>query len=239
MCCIVIDNGMYAAIAAKAEKMPVVKITHVYDYAGQRCMNTNHFFNPTVLPTADDVSDLMTDFSTRYVPAINGIQVGGVANYSVIGYAYNLGYSQEVGIAGSGGAIAVGDALSVAKNLPLLVKWSLSSTLLNDGGAAYTGNRPVRRGRIFLSGLPEDMMDKTGFTVPAGRLAAYTAFQAVQNDTLLSGVSTLWSHVVFGLELPERPTPPGSSVVYPARPFVVAPITTGVGVRFTKLDTRD
>lgn len=220
--------------------MPVVRITDRYNISGNVVENTYHYFHPTRVPTADDVSDLLADFETKVIDKIVPIQTDQVTHTELLGYAYNLGYSIPRAI-DVDGEVAVGGDLTVASNLAAIIRRNLGDTSLNDGGAAYTGNRPLRRSHFFLGGLPESFMRADGFDVPAALSTAYEAFK----DALEAGTTTLtangfvWYHNAFGFALDALPSSPSFPSGKPARPAVVAPVLSLSGIGFTRLKTRN
>lgn len=220
--------------------MPVVRITDRYNISGNVVENTYHYFHPTRVPTADDVADLLADFETKVIDKIVPIQTDQVTHTELLGYAYNLGYSIARAI-DIDGEVAVGGDLTVASNLAAIIRRNLGDTSLNDGGAAYTGNRPLRRSHFFLGGLPESFMRADGFDVPAALSTAYEAFK----DALEAGTTTLtangfiWYHNAFGFALDALPPSPSFPSGKPARPAVVAPVLSLSGIGFTRLKTRN
>lgn len=220
--------------------MPVIRVTHQYELAGQICENTYHYFHHTNLPTALQVSQLLDDFENDILPAINDIQTDQVTNLNLFGYAYNLGFSDTLGITGLG-TIAAGADGTIPPDIVLNIRRNLGDTFLNDGGAAYTGNRPLRHSRFYFSGLPTVCMVKSGFdsaNLPAGKWAA---FQAAMTATLTttSGGSLTWYHNAFGFALAALPPSGSFPTGKPARPAVVAPVMSVSGVDFTNLGSRD
>lgn len=219
--------------------MPVVRITDTYNISGNVVENTFHYFHPTHIPTASDVTALLTDFQTKYIQKVKAIQTDQVTHTELAGYAYNLGYSltQTIDVDGT---VAVGGDLTVASNLAAIIKRTLGDTSLNEGGGAYTGNRPLRRSHFYLGGLPESFMRADGFDVPAALESAYEDFK----DALIASVTTLsaggftWYHNAFGFELEALPPSPSFPDGKPMRPFVVAPVIGIGGTGFTKLKSR-
>lgn len=219
--------------------MPVVRISVKTTLAGQENINTFHYFHATHLPTGTDVAELLDDFETKVVPALKGVMSSQVTFEELVGYAYNLGYSIDEPLTGTG-AITLTAAETIPPDIALIVKRVLGDTFLNDGGAPYTGNRPVRRSHVYLSGLPTAAMQSSGFNdggLPAGNFDDL-------NDAMVATLSTTtfvgtWYHNVFGFPLPERETPVGSPVTYPERPAVVAPVLGIDESGFTNLRTRD
>jgi len=219
--------------------MPVIRVTDVYNISGNVVENTFHYFHPTHIPTASDVTALLTAFQTAYIQKVKNIQTDQVTHTELSGYAYNLGYSltQTIDVDGT---VAVGGDLTVASNLAAIIKRTLGDTSLNDGGAPYTGNRPIRRSHFYLGGLPESFMRADGFDVPAALADEYDDFK----DALIAGTTPLsaggytWYHNAFGFELPALPPSGSFPDGKPMRPFVVAPVTNIGGVGFTKLKSR-
>lgn len=219
--------------------MPVIRITDIYIISGNRVENTYHFFHPTHLPTADDVSDMLGEFRDNYLPVIADIQSDQVTHVELNGYAYNLGFSQSIAVDVDGTVTSGGD-LTIASNLALIVRRNLGDTLLNDGGSPYTGNRPLRRSRIFLGGLPESFMRADGFDIPAALASEWEAFTDIMEATgapiTVNGFT--FYHNGFGFALPALDPSPSFPDGKAARPDVVAPVMTISGVGFTKLKTR-
>jgi len=234
-----IDIMHYAAMAAVEENMPVIRITDIYNISGNEVENTYHFFHPTHLPTADDVSDMLGEFRDQYLPVIADIQSDQVTHIELQGYAYNLGYSLSLGVDVDGTVTSGGD-LTIASNLAAIVRRNLGTTLLNDGGSVYTGNRPLRRSRIYLGGLPEGFMRADGFDIPAALATEWEAFTDVMEATgapiTVNGFT--FYHNAFGFHLDALPASPSFPDGKPERPDVVAPVLTISGVGFTKLKTR-
>lgn len=220
--------------------MPVIRVTHQYSLAGEVCENTYHYFHPTNIPTPAQVNDLLADFEADVLPAINDVQTDEVDNIALFGYAYNLGFSQMLGITGSGTVVA-GAAGTIPPDIVLNVRRNVGSTYLNEGGALYTGNRPLRHSRFYLSGIPKAAMVASGFDPANLPVGAWTAFQAAMTVilTTTSGGTLSWYHNAFGWALPEIPPTPSFPLGKPARPDVVAPVLSVSGIDFTNLGTRD
>lgn len=219
--------------------MPVVRITHVYDVLGEECENTYHYFHPTILPTAAIVNQLLAAFDTLIVPAINALQVAPVANVMTKGYAYNLGYSIES--AGIGNGTITGTSADMIPNdMGLIVKRIPGQTFLNDGGAAYDGNRPIRKSHICLGGCPKAIMDGTGFISSGFTGTRWADFIAAMGLTLGSTTPAgTWYHNVFGLPLAALPPTASFPAGKPARPAVVAPVSAISNGGFGDLKTRE
>lgn len=226
--------------SVKEEYMPVIRVTHQYELAGQVCENTYHYFHPTNLPTPLQVSQLLDDFENDILPDINAIQTDQVENIALLGYAYNLGFSQTLGLTGTG-AVAAGAAGTVPPDIVLNIRRNLGDTYLNDGGALYTGNRPLRHSRFFFSGLPKAAMVASGFDPANLTAGTWAAFQTAMTAVLqtASGGALTWYHNAFGFDLPAIPPSTSFPLGKPARPDVVAPVTSVSGVDFTNLKTRD
>jgi len=219
--------------------MPVIRMTDRYNISGNVVENTYHYFHPTRLPTADDVNDLLIEFETKVVDKIVPIQTDQVTHTELLGYAYNLGYSLSRAI-DIDGEVAVGGDLTVASNLAAIIRRNLGGTSLNDGGATYTGNRPLRRSHFFLGGLPESFMRADGFDVPAALSTEYDAFKAALTaaTTTLTANRFTWNPNAFGFALDALPSSPSFPDGKPARPTVVAPVLSLSGIGFTRLKTR-
>jgi len=219
--------------------MPVIRITDIYNISGNVVENTYHYFHPTHLPTASDVTAILAAFRDNVLDKIADIQTDQVTHTELQGYAYNLGFSQTLAVDVDGTVTAGGD-LTVASNLAAIIRRNVGDTLLNDGGAAYTGNRPIRRSHIYLGGLPESFMRADGFDVPAALSGEYDDFKDAleAGTTPLSAGGFTWYHNAFGFHLDALPPSPSFPDGKPMRPDVVAPILSIAGVGFTKLKTR-
>lgn len=118
-------------------------------------------------------------------------------------------------------------------HLPLNLKKVVSGNLNGDTGAAYTGLRPVRFGRVFLSWLPETFNSSNGFVNPGGAAGtAWTAFLASAGADRSAG-GGLWEPVVPGDVLPAAGSRPARTTP------VMGQIASFLPVRFTKLDSRE
>lgn len=210
--------------------MPYIRLTHRYIYNSQFCENTYHYATPNVAPTAAIMEEIAGDFVTEVLPGINGVQVSQVANASIIAYAPNVGFTVEVDADGNG-SIASIPAGNIAPDIALLIKRNLGSTFANANGAPYTGNRPIRRGRFFLSGLPKNFMVQSGFTEDTFG-ADWTAFRAAMLEPLEDASNNSWFPVVVGEAL-------NATLTKDARPLAYAPIVSVTEREFTNLGTRD
>lgn len=219
--------------------MPVIRITDRYNISGNVVENTYHYFHATHIPIASDVTAILAAFETAVIDKLAAIQTDEVTHTELLGYAYNLGYSISR-LINVPGEVAVGGDLTVASNLAAIMRRSVGDTLLNDGGAPYTGNRPVRRSHFYLGGLPESFMRADGFDVPAALSTAYEAFKDSLEaaTTPLSAGGFTWYHNAFGFALPALPPSTAFPAGKPSRPDVVAPVLSIGGVGFTKLKTR-
>lgn len=222
--------------------MPYVQITHEYQVAGENCFNIYNFWRPSPVPTAAMVEDLRDQFASVYIPVINAVQTDEVENVQLIGYAPNLLFSQPAALAGGGGNV-VGMSNTIPADLPIVVRENVDSSILNDTGAAYTGNRPVRRGRLFISGLPKTTMVGTGFDPTGLAAGAWTDLTDVLTQPLFSTITgSYWSPVVVGKPLPALPPSGSYPSGKPARTdFLVAIILSALASPngFTNLSTRD
>lgn len=218
--------------------MPVIRITDVYSVSGNECQNTYHYFHNARIPTVSDVEGILEEFRDEILPAIAGIQTDQVNHSKLLGYAYNLGFGQELAVDVDGQVTAGGD-LTVASNIPLIVRRNLGSTLDNITGADYTGNRPLRRSRFYLSGVPETLMRADGYDEAAALSSALNAFRtALDVDNFLTVDGRNWYHNAFGFALDALPPSPSFPDGKPARGQVVAPVTSLSFVGYTKLKTR-
>ena len=222
--------------------MPYIQITHEYDVAGENCFNVYTFWRPSPVPTAAMVEDLRDQFAAVYIPVINSCQTDQVDNVQLIGYAPNLLFSQPASLAGGGGNV-VGMDNTIPADIPMVIRENVDSSILNDTGAAYTGNRPVRRGRLFLSGLPKTTMVGTGFDPDGLAVGTWQDMLDILTTPLFSTISSsYWSPVIVGKPLAALPPSPSYPSGKPARAdFLVAIILTASASPkgFTNLSTRD
>jgi len=219
--------------------MPFVKVTHTYEVSGEECQNTFHYFNDTIIPTPTIVGLINGYFSEHMVPGFSAVFTDVVTSTKVSTYAPNLGYSVDLTIENVG-EIEVGSAGTLSVDIAADIKRSLGATYLNDNGSLYTGNRQIRRGRFYLSGLPLALMKSTGYNP----LSAYaTPFNAMlngqDNPIVLGGSSGTWIAVVVGFPLAAVPSTPEHPVGKDSRPYVVAPLVGAACVGFSDLHTRE
>jgi len=219
--------------------MPVIRITDRYNISGNTVENTFHYFHPTHLPIASDVTAILAAFETAYVEKVADIQSDQVNHFELIGYAYNLGYSLSRAIDVDGTVTAGGD-LTVASNLAAIIKRTLGNTMNNEGGAPYVGNRNLRRSHFFLGGLPESFMRADGFDIPSALATEYDAFKdaLLAEETPLSAGGFTWYHNAFGWALEAVPASPGHPIAKDSRPDAVAPVIAIGATGWTKLKTR-
>lgn len=211
--------------------MPVVEISHDYTVGGVPCTNTRWYWHSSHIPTIADMDAMLEDFEDTVLPGINGYQMSTVVNQQLRGYLPNLGLSRTRDLSG-GGLLAGGAADTVSASTPLLMRRTVGQTVLNDGGAVYTGNRPIRGGHYYLSGVSELAMQSTGWKDDSSIHSAYLALQIADVEVIHDADDRFWDAVVFGAFLEE------ASPSKPLRPFVVAPIQLTNAKGFKGLETR-
>lgn len=135
-------------------------------------------------------------------------------------------------IVGDNGNVTADPAEYMPSWLPLNLKKVISGNLDGDTGLPYTGLRPVRYGRVFISWMLETFNSAAGFVVPGDATGtAWAAFINGLNDSVLISGNT-WLPVVAGEALPAA----GS---LPARPSpVMGQIASFSPQYFTKLTSR-
>lgn len=214
-------------------------VNHKYTFAGEQCENVYAFVGIGVPITIGSLNELLDDFEANQLPAINGIQVTGVTNDLLTAKFVANPLSVERDISGTGGAIALGDADAVSVDLPLNIRRSVDETYESPSNAPYSGLRPIRRGRFFLSGLPKAYMRGLGFTEGSGVFA--TAWGDFESGVLVtpSIAGVLCPASVIGYPLPERPPSTTYPFGIPERGYVWANIISVTGIEFTKLNSRD
>lgn len=210
--------------------MATVRITHIYDFAGQECRNSYSYVAHFKVPDLDVLVSLASAFENTVVGAVAALQNVLAVGVGIEVYASNLGYTYFMATAvdgEQGGAlsdcVAVDNALVVVKVPGLTVQ---------SNGDPYTGNRPCRKGRIFLSGVLKTMMNGNGSDIPAGLAAAWGGLQTGMLTSLQDDDEDTWVPCIDGVALPAT----GSK---PARPHVVAPLLSIGHNGFSNLTSRE
>lgn len=209
--------------------MPTVRITHIYDFAGQECRNSFSYWNPDKVPDLDVLVELASQFENTVLAGIAAIQNVLATGVGIEVYASNLGFTYQIATAVDGelaGAlsdcVAVDNALVVTKQPGLTVQ---------SNGDPYTGNRPCRKGRIFLSGVLKTWMIGTGSTIPAAQAGAWAGAQSGMLAPLPDDDLDLWQPCIDGIALP-------ATASKPARPHVVAELLSIGHNGFSNLTSR-
>lgn len=218
--------------------MSVVKITHTYLSNGEECQNIYHYYNYPTLPTLAQAATMLDDFHDNILPAVRAIQTDDVVYTGLSMYVYHLVTSIDRAVTGTGDIVAALIDV-IPPDIVLNVRRYVGGTIVHDTGAAYTGLRPIRRGRSFLSGLPKAFMNGNGFNNASTYAAEFAAYQSAMLTPLDAGSGVLFDPVVFGYALPALPPSPTYPAGRPLRPYVVAPITLVNAVDFTNLSSRD
>ena len=138
-----------------------------------------------------------------------------------------------------GGDIAVDNADAVQVDLALNLKRTVGASFDPGTSAPYTGGRPVRRGRVWLSGLPKSFMAASGFVVDPTYATAWNALITGMDNAIQDSATNQWIPIVLGLPLDALPPSPTYPDGKPARGYTAAPITGGVPIEFAKLSSRD
>lgn len=219
--------------------MSTVKITMTYTYGGQECNNIFHFWNNAAYASNTVLADLAADFENDYVADFAACMVDGVVFDKLVLSAYDNPTILEYSLGAATGDIVVTDVDEIPVDLAANIRRSVIGSQDPVTGAPYTGNRPVRRGRFFLSGLPKTLMSKNGLNTASTAYAPFVTMLAQQQLSLTSSGAVAWQPVVFGLPLPELPPSPSFPGGKAARGHLLAVIDGASFVEFTKLDSRD
>lgn len=209
--------------------MPTIRITHIYTFAGQECRNNYSYWNAATVPTLATLIAATGGFESDVLPGILGILNTNVVTQAVVGYASNLAVSYENPNASAGSqAGTLADCVAV-DNALVVVK--IPGVTVNSDGSPYTGNRPVRKGRVFLSGVLKTMMDGNGSVVPSALATPWANFTGALAQVIDGAAAETWTPVIDGFPLSAT----GSK---PARPHVVAPISVVSHSGFSNLHSR-
>lgn len=212
--------------------MPYVEVRHEYSVNGEECFNLYQYYNPNIIPGAVLGIDIAEYWRDNVLPSINAIQMSYVTNTALTVFVPNLATSYSVEVTGAGD-LAGGVTAGLPADIALVIKRVVDQSQENDPpGDPYFGVRPVRSGRIFLSGLPKVAIDGTGFVPTALPVGAFNAMESAMTSNALAG-GQFWQPVVVGKPLPAVGGKPARAE------YLVAPILDIVARRFTSLATRD
>jgi hypothetical protein len=198
---------------------------------GEISLNVFSYYTATGFTNPAAMQELCDVFETNVINNWAGFMPIDVAFVDITARSPSYPFPLTSVVNGSG-VNDLADNLYMPAWLPLVLKKSISSNLVGDTGLPYTGLRPVRNGRVFLSWLPEGFSSSIGFESPGGALGtAWTAFLASLTDPITFGSDT-WTPVVPGEPLEATET-------LPSRPYVMGVIDAFVPRKFTKLSTRE
>jgi len=218
--------------------MSTVKVTIKQTMLGRDLNTVLHYNNLSSVINSTGVGVILTHVESVIIPALNAVQSDDVLNVGLDGFAYNLGYSIPEGLTGSGDLALTPDEV-MPPQYAMLVRKDVGETYLTDGAVLYTGNRPIRRGEMFLSGLPESFSGVNGVIIPAALATEWdTLLDALIAPVAAVGATPIQYPVVFGLPLAALPPSPAYPDGKPARGYAVAQIESLSPVRWSRLSSR-
>jgi len=203
-----------------------------YTDGSEEAYNTFSYYSIAAFSSSAILSAAVADFAARVLPEWADFLPSQISFESVTARSPSLPFPVVVATPLAGSlTLSVDDYF--APDIVLLLKKNISGNTDGDTGGNYTGLRPVRGGRVFLSWLPETFSSSTGFVLPSGAVGtAWTNFIDELNDPVS------WSGASYFPVVAGDPLPASGSL--PARPTpVMGNITTFTPRKFTRLKTRD
>jgi len=198
----------------------------------EEAYNTFSYYSIAGFSSPANMAALAADFSTRVIPEWAGFMPDDITFVDITARSPSYPFP-VVQVEGTTGDNDLAADLYMPAWLPLNLKKSVSGNTNGDTGGAYTGLRPVRFGRVFLSWLPEGFNSSAGFIVPGGAIgSAWASFLDELNDSVVAAGDTYFP-VVPGETLPASGSLPARTVP------VMGNIAAFVPQRFTKLSTRE
>lgn len=218
--------------------MSTIKAVLNYTYNSQVCQQIFYYVNTSVTPT----NVLLAQFSEAWVEDVLddyiAALVDGVVFDTLDVSSNNLPFAVPYSLGAATGAVVATDEGEIPVNIVANIAKVVGNSYDPNTGSAYTGLRPIRSGRLYLSGLPKTLMSKSGINTGAATYAAFTSLLAAQATPINAGGS-VWNPVVLGFPLPPRPESPTYPSGLPARDYVVANISGAQFKGWTKLETRE
>lgn len=218
--------------------MSTIKAVLNYTFDSQVCQQTFYYVNVTTTPTNLLLTQFAEDWVDNVLDDYIAALVDGVVFNTLDVSSNNIPFAFPYSLGAATGAVVAADEGEIPANIVANIAKTVSGSYDPGSGAPYTGLRPIRSGRFYLSGLPKTLMSKSGVNTGAATYAAFTALLAAQATPINAGGS-VWEPVVLGFPLPPRGISPTYPSGLPARDYVVADITGAVFKGWTKLETRE
>lgn len=219
--------------------MATVKITLNYEYNSEQCYNTWHFWNYSVGANLTIINALLDAFHDDIFGFIQDAMVSDVNFQKLTGWAFDYPVGVDYNLVGQTGSISATNAQEMPVENVANVRRYVGATVDPVTSAPYTGLRPIRRGRLYFSGLPKSLIAGSGVNSAATEYAAFSALLTGVQLDLASSPGVIWQNVVLGLPLAALPPSPTYPTGKPARDYVVAPVTGIQFIEWTKLESRD
>jgi len=203
-----------------------------YTDGAEEAYNTFSYYSIAGFSSTPILTAAANDFAARVLPEWADFLPSQISFESITARSPSLPFPVVLATPLAGSlTLSVDDYC--APDIVLLLKKNISGNTDGDTGGNYTGLRPVRGGRVFLSWLPESFMSSTGFVLPGGAPGtAWTNFVDELNDP------TIWSGANYFPVVAGDPLPASGSL--PARPTpVMGNIVSFTPRKFTRLSTRD
>lgn len=218
--------------------MSTIKAVLRYTYRAQECNQIFYYVNTSVTPTNALLSAFAAAWVTVNLADYQAATVDGVVFDTLDVSSNNIPSAISYSLGAVTGDIVAADAGELPPNIVANIKKSVADSYDPNSGAAYTGLRPIRFGRFYMSGLAKGLMAGNGINTADTSYAAFTSLLATQAQTVtVSGGD--WTPVVLGFPLPARAPSPTYPTGIPARDYVVADIFGCTFKGWTKLETRE
>lgn len=213
------------------------RVAFEQELAGTTCIFDMVYANTGLYGLMADAIEIAADAAAKLTGAVNAIQGTPMTNVAVHVAGDDNNTSYDLAVIGGGNIAATLDTMLPAY-YPLVIRKNAGTTVLRPTLGVYNGNRPIKRGRLFLSGFTRDWVDADGIDYPTGGAALMDDLI----DDLMTPITTsggrVWSPAIIGLGLPELPPSPTYPAGKPARPGVGAPIVSMIPGKFTSLRSR-
>ena len=218
----------------------IMNIVLQQSLSGQDVVTTWPVYSSFVSPDLDEqMTDGLDWLENTLLPILNAMQVTQLVNVSatasIVG---NSALSQSRLITG-GGDVAAADANALPPQLAVYFRQSVGATRLIQGDALYTGDRPIRRGGVFISGLTEDWIDVDGIVIPSAYTTQIAALSAAYVTGFTSNPSgVIYKGCVWSYPRPELPPTPAYPDGRAERPYVYAPVGATLPRSISRLKSR-
>lgn len=207
---------------------------------GRTCITTWPMVGDS-LPTdfSNQISDGLDWFEDVFMPLINAIQSDEITNATIRGSIVGVpALSQSRTVSGNG-LVASDGASTLPPQIAIYFRQSVGETIVTQTNAPYGGNRPIRRGGVFMPGLTEDWVNVSGAVAAPGMTVVYHGIR----DAYIEGFTSLPNNVTYVgavWSYPREALPPSPSYPdgKPARPFVHAKVTGMEVADVTRLRSR-